>query len=193
MLECLCPLSLYQLQFCISKVCFLFNTVINAGWSERREIPLETLLIGLSAPAHRNTACVKDVAWDTLTPNSNDQCFRHWYICTWDVNLNGRRLEFLKRAGFGVGKVCLVTQMGLIIPWCLMEDKVIHMQSWKESAQNNDFIWNMPHANEFGFEWWAMIFVWSYCVFQLSVNKVPLSCNFWNKFLCSVWSSPHCI
>lgn len=34
-----------------------------------------TLLIGLSVPAHGNIACVKNVARDSLTPNSNDECF----------------------------------------------------------------------------------------------------------------------
>lgn len=107
--------------------------------------------------------------------------------------LEWQEIRASQRADPGVGKVCLVTWMRLIIPWRLMEDKATNMQSLNESAQNNDFIWNMPHAHEFGFERWVMIFIWSYCVFQPSVNKLPPSCNFWNKFLCSVWSSPHCI
>lgn len=67
------PVSVNSIFF--SKVCFLFITVINALRSERSEIPPETPLIGLSVRAHGNIACVKNVAWDGLTPNSNDECF----------------------------------------------------------------------------------------------------------------------
>lgn len=77
--------------------------------------------------------------------------------------------------------------------WWKTKAKICSLFFKDQPAWNNDFIWNMRHAQEFGFEWWAGIFVWSYSVFQPSVHKLPLSCNFWNKFLCSVWSSPYCI